>query len=74
MLADELGETEQDLLARGRRLVAPAAVVERAPGGSDRSVDVLRAALGDARDERTVATGDVVEGPAGCGRDERDRR
>ena len=65
VLADELGEPQQDLLARRRRLVAPAPVIEGPPGGGDSAVDVLGAPLGDPRDRRAVAAGDVVERPPG---------
>ena len=64
VLADELRQPQQDALARGRRLVRPAPVVERPAGGRHRAVDVLGVALGDRRDPRPVATGDVVERPA----------
>ena len=65
VLADELGEPQQDLLARGRRLVAPAPVIEGPAGGGDSAVDVLGAPLGDPRDRRAVTAGDVVERPPG---------
>ena len=74
VLADELGEPEQDPLAGRRRLVAPAPVVERAAGRRDRAVDVLGAALGDLGDARAVAAGDVVERPAGRRRARTGRR
>ena len=64
VLADELRQAEQDPLAGGRRLVRPATIVERAPGCRHRPVDILDAALGDGRDPRSVAAGDVVERPA----------
>ena len=63
VLADELGEPQEDFLARGRRLVAPTPVIEGPPGSGDGAVDVLGAPLGDPRDRRAVAAGDVVERP-----------
>ena len=68
--ADRLGQLEQDDLALGGRHVRPAPIVERRTGGRDRSVDVLDIALGDLRDHAPVATGDVVERPAGRCADE----
>ena len=69
MLADQLGEPEQDLLAGHRRLVAPAPVVER-PRGPRRPPDrrPRRRPRRPAAIARAVAPGDVVEGPARGGR------
>src|SRR4051812_15860555 len=70
VLADQIRETEQHLLSRRRRLIAPAPILKGAPSGRDGPVHVNRVALRDLGDERPVASGDVVERPAGRGRHE----
>ena len=51
MFADELGETQQDLLFLGRIGVAPNAALERLARGMNRTVDIGRAAIGDMSED-----------------------
>ena len=62
MLADELGETQQDLLFLGRIGVAPNAALERLPRGMNRTVDIGRAAIGDMSEDLAVDRRDLGEG------------
>ena len=61
MLADQIGEAQQDFLLLHRIGVAPDAAVERAPGGRDRAVDVGGAAIGDLSEDLAVDRRDFGE-------------
>ena len=64
MLADELGEAQQDFLFPGRVGVAPDPALERAPRGTNRAVDIGRAAIGDIGEDLAVDRRDLGEGRA----------
>ena len=64
MLADQLGEAQQDPLFLGRVGVAPDAAVEGLPRRFHRAVDVGRAAIGDMSEDLAVDRRDLGEGRA----------
>ncbi len=68
VLADQLGEAQQHLLARGRRAPRPGAALEGLARARDGEFDVRRVAGGDLRDHLAVRRVDAVEGRAGDGR------
>ena len=68
MLADELREAEQHLLARGRGAARPVTGIEGAAGARDGGVHVRGIAGGDLRDGLAGRRIDAVEGRTRDGR------
>ena len=64
----QVGEREQHVLLVAVMQVAPAPILEGAPAGAHRGIDILDSAFGNAVDQRAVARRQIVEALAGNAR------